>query len=127
MSANLILPQDHTSLCGTPPPTSNQMPSLVHHIQEFGIDNDDQQLQDFLDRIFSDDPNVRQFSGVMSYAIRSNKPCLVEELLRRKLPMSPLYVVEAVKTRAKDILKIFFHHGWDINRPMGEMEPPVLA
>ena len=127
MSASLILQQDHISRGGTPPPTSNQIPSLIHHIQELGIEDNEQQLRDFFDRTLSDDHNVRQFSGVMSYAIWSNKVRLVEELLRRKMPLSPLYVVEAVKARAKGVLEKFFHHGWDINRQMGEMEPPVLA
>ena len=85
MSASLILQQDHISRGGTPPPTSNQISSLIHHIQELGIEDDEQQLRDFFDRTLSDDHNVRQFSGVMSYAIWSNKVRLVEELLRRKL------------------------------------------
>lgn len=127
MCANLALPQDHISRCETPPPTSNQTPSLIHHIQELGIEDDEQQLRDFFDHTFFGDHDVRRFSGVMSYAIWSHKLCLVRELLRRQLPISPMYVLEAVKARAKDIMELFFHHGWDINRPMNEMGPPVLA
>lgn len=127
MSANLILQQGHISRSETPPPIPNQMFSLVYHIQALGIDDDEQQLQDFLDHILSDDYDVRHLSGVMSYAIWSNKVCIMKELLCRGLPMSPIYVFEAVKARAKDILEIFFHNGWDINRPMSEMEPPILT
>ena len=86
MSASLILQQDLISRGGTPPPTSNQIPSLIHHIQELGIEDDEQQLQDFFGRTLSDDHNIRQFSGVMSYATWSNKVHLVEELFRQKLP-----------------------------------------
>ena len=127
MSVTPILSQDHISPCETPPPTSNQIPFLINHIQELGIEDDEQQLRDFLDRTFSNDPNVCQFSGLMSYAIQSNKLCLVEELICCKPLISPIYVVEAVKARAKGVLEIFFDHGWDINRQMGEMKPPVLA
>jgi hypothetical protein len=60
-------------------------------------------------------------------AVKSNKICLVKELLRRNLPMSPIYVLEAVKAKAKDILSTFFTNAWDINKPMGGMDPPVLT
>ena len=85
MSASLILQQDHISRGGTPPPTSNQISSLIHHIQELGIEDDEQQLRDFFDHAFPGDYDVCHFSGLMSYAIQPNKVCLVEELLRRKL------------------------------------------
>lgn len=125
MSANLVLQQRHISRSGTPPPIPNQMLSLAHHIQD--IDDDEHQLQDFLDHKLSDDHDIRHLFGAMSYAICLNKVCITKELLRRGLPMSPIYVFEAVKARAKGVLEIFFDNGWDINRPMSQMEPPILT
>jgi hypothetical protein len=60
-------------------------------------------------------------------SIRLNKVSLVKELLRCGMPISPTYVLEAVKAKAKDILTILFDNGWDINTQMGGMEPPILA
>lgn len=88
MCASLSLQQDHISRRVTPPPTPNQIPFLIHHIQELGIEDDEQQLRDFFDHAFPGDYDVCHSSGLMSYAIPSNKVCLVEELLRRKLPTS---------------------------------------
>ena len=50
-----------------------------------------------------------------------------DRAFRRNLPMSPIYVLEAVKAKAKDILTTFFTNAWDINKPMGAMEPPILT
>jgi hypothetical protein len=94
------------------------MRSFVHRLQEL----DEQQLRELLDNSLSDDCEVRHLSGLMIDAIKSNKNFLVEELLRRNLPMSPIYVLEAVKAKAKDILTTFFTNAWDINKPMGRME-----
>jgi hypothetical protein len=41
--------------------------------------------------------------------------------------MSPIYVLEAVKAKVKDILTSFFITSWDINKPMDRMSPHVLA
>lgn len=125
MSADLVLQQCHISRSKTPLPIPNQMLSLDHHIQD--IDYDKRQLQDFLDHTLSDDYNIHHLSGAMSYAVWSNKVCITKELLHCGLPESPIYVFEAVKVRAKDVLEIFFDNGWDINRPMSQMEPPILT
>lgn len=103
------------------------MLSLAYLIQELRIDDNEQQWRGFLDSTLSDDCDIRNLSEVMVYAVRLNKVCLVQELLRRKLPMSPIYVFEAVKARAKDVLESFFHNGWDINKPMSRMDPPIIT
>ena len=53
-------------------------------------------------------------------ALKSNKIYLVKELLRRNLPVSPIYVLEAVKAKVKDILASFFITSWDFNKPQIE-------
>lgn len=124
MSAHLILENGIPSRSETPPPIPKQMRSFVHRLREL---DDEQQLRELLDNSLSDDCEVRHLSGLMIDAIRSNKNFLVEELLRRNLPMSPIYVLEAVKAKAKDILTTFFTKAWDINKPMGRMDPPILT
>ncbi|KAJ5454906.1 hypothetical protein N7530_012675 [Penicillium desertorum] len=124
MSAQDILEKGPSGRSETPPPVPRQMLSLIHRLEEL---DDDQQLRQLLDHSFSDDWDVRHLSGVMIDAIRSNKIWLVQELLRRNLPMSPIYVLEAVKAKAKDILSTFFAKAWDINKPMGRMDPPLLT
>jgi hypothetical protein len=59
-------------------------------------------------------------AGAMMDTIVSNKAFLVNEL-RRIIPMSSIYVLEAVKTT--DILTSFFDTGWDIYKLMGGMNP----
>lgn len=74
----------------------------------------------------SRDPNIFYMSGVMVQAIKLGRTCFVKELLRRGLPLSPLYVYEALKADAKGILGSLLENGWDINQPMCLMHPPIL-
>ncbi|KAJ5105429.1 hypothetical protein NUU61_002776, partial [Penicillium alfredii] len=53
--------------------------------------------------------------------------CFVKELLYQELPIAPLYVYEAINANAKDVLVTLFENGWDINKPMGSMHPPILS
>ena len=48
MCANLISQQGHINQYETPPPTSSQFPFLIHYIQELGIEDDEQQLREYL-------------------------------------------------------------------------------
>lgn len=105
MSADPTFMHDHAGQSETPPiPT--QMLSLAHCLLEL---DDEQQMRELLDSTLSQDCNIHHLSGAMVDAIRSNKVYLVKELLRRKLPISPLYVFEAVKAKAKEVLTIFFN------------------
>ncbi|KAJ5952407.1 uncharacterized protein N7479_010820 [Penicillium vulpinum] len=107
----------------TPPPIPAKTLLLVHQLPEL----DEQQLPEFLDHTIRDGCDIRHLYEVMIDAIRSHKAYLVKELLQYGTPVSPIYVREAVKAKAKDILISFFDHGWDINTPMSGMDPPILA
>lgn len=113
----------HISRFGTPPSIPAKTLLLVHQVPELG----EQQLREFLDRSVRDGCDIRHFYEVMIDAIRLNEVYLVKELLRCNIPISSIYVLEAVKGKAKDILAAFFDNGWDINAPMGGMDPPILA
>ncbi|CAG8078950.1 unnamed protein product [Penicillium salamii] len=123
MSAYSISEQGKISRVVTPPPLPAKTLVIAHQLPGIG----EQQLREFLDRAVGDGCNIRHFYEAMVDAIRSNKMYLVNELLRCKMPVSPIYVLEAVKSKATDILTVFFDNGWDINMPMSGMEPPILA
>jgi hypothetical protein len=123
MSAYPISKHGSMSRVGTPPPIPAKTLLLAHQLPELG----EQQLREYLDRTVRDGSDIRHLYETMLDAIRSNKVYLVKELLRCKMPVSPIYVLEAVKAKAKDILTAFFDNGWDINTPMSGMDPPILA
>lgn len=117
---------------GSPtPPVSPQMP--IQTLQELGqscIQGDFERFRTSLDGSYigsgSYDSNTFDLSGVMVQAIKLGRTCFVKELLRHGLPILPVYVYEAVKTNAKDVLESFLENGWDINQQMGPMHPPIL-
>ena len=123
MSVRHTLEQGYTSRVQTPPPIPAKRLLLVQQLPRLS----EQQLREFLDRTIRDDCDIRHFYEVMIDAIRSNKVYLVNELLQHKMPVSPIYVLEAVKARAKTILTSFFNNGWDINTSMSRTDPPILA
>ncbi|KAF9252159.1 hypothetical protein CBS147333_488 [Penicillium roqueforti] len=123
MSVHHTLEQGYTSRVQTPPPILAKRLLLVQQLPRLS----EQQLREFLDRTIRDDCDIRHFYEVMIDAIRSNKVYLVNELLQHKMPVSPIYVLEAVKARAKTILTSFFNNGWDINTSMSRTDPPILA
>lgn len=105
------------------PPIPVETLSLVHRIP--GLD--EHQLRRFFDSIIPD-CDICNFYGAMIGAIGSNNMYLVKELLRNKMPMSPIHIVEATKPNAKDILTLFFENGWNINTPIDEINsPPMYA
>lgn len=63
----------------------------------------------------------------MVQATKQNNAQFIKELLHRGMPVDPLYVLEAIKMKAKDALEAFLDHGWDINRPISELKPPMLG
>ncbi|CAG8933220.1 unnamed protein product [Penicillium salamii] len=123
MSAYPISEPGNMSRDGTLPSIPAKTLLLAHQLPEL----DERHLRECLDRTVHDGCDIRHFYQVMLDAIKSNKVYLVKELLRCKMPVSPIYVLEAVKAKAKDILTAFFENGWDINTPMSGMDPPILA
>ncbi|KAJ5209136.1 hypothetical protein N7449_003515 [Penicillium cf. viridicatum] len=118
----------------TPPPVPSHAPiQALQELEHFCIQGDLERFQSTLnsssigDSLY--DSNIVNLPGVMIQAIKLGRTCFVKELLRREVPLFPVYIYEAVKTKtnAKDILEILFENGWDINHPMGAMDPPILS
>ena len=52
-------------------------------------------------------------------------PFLIQ-LLNRGLHLNKYWALSAVRAKAKKTLETFIEHGWDINQPMSDLEPPIL-
>lgn len=70
---------------------------------------------------------IREFHSMIVAAIKRDDTELITDLLRYGLPISHLYLEEAIKSKAKDTLEAFFINGWNINQPTGDLSPPLLA
>jgi hypothetical protein len=63
----------------------------------------------------------------LSIAIQRNHVEIVQYLLDRNVHDEDLPAELAVRARAFDILELFLKCGWDVNKPMGPNEPPILG
>lgn len=70
---------------------------------------------------------IRDFHSMIIEAIKRDDTELITELLGYGLPISRLYLEEAIKSKAKNTLEVFFINGWDINQPTGDLSPPILV
>ncbi|KAJ5814871.1 Ankyrin repeat protein [Penicillium riverlandense] len=61
---------------------------------------------------------------MMVEAIKRDDTDLIMEFLGYGLPISRLYLEEAIKSKAKDTLEAFFINGWNINQPTGDLSTP---
>lgn len=117
----------------TPPPTPSHAPiQALQDLERFCIQGNPERFQSTINSSSIGGSlhhsNTVNLSGVMIQAIKLGRTCFVKELLRYGVPLFPVYIHEAIKTKtnAKDILEILFENGWDINHPMGAMDPPIL-
>jgi hypothetical protein len=74
----------------------------------------------------SQDFEIRDFYKVMTEAIKRDRADFVEELLLRGFRINQHHALVAVKAKAKSSLEVFLRNSLDINRPVGELTPPVL-
>ncbi|RHZ50754.1 hypothetical protein CDV55_102045 [Aspergillus turcosus] len=70
--------------------------------------------------------DIHDLDTLMIDAIRRDDPQFTMELLHRGLPLDPDYVLEAAKSRARSVLEMFFNEGWDINKPISEVNRRCL-
>jgi hypothetical protein len=72
------------------------------------------------------DFEIGDFYKVMVEAIKRDRADFVEELLFRGFSMNQHHALAAVKAKAKSSFEIFLKNSLNINRPVGELTPPVL-
>jgi hypothetical protein len=104
-------------------------PTLLQKMNAFCVSGDLQKFREVLDSScsFSDEFDICELSGIMIEAVKRNRTQFIKELLRRGMPVDPLYAFEAIKVKAKDALEAFLDNGWDINQPISELKPPLLG
>jgi hypothetical protein len=86
-----------------------------------------EKFRDVLDSLHSDVRfDICDLDTIMIDAIRQDNTQFTMDLLFYRLPLAPDYALEAAKSKAKKVLKIFFEKGWDINNPTSEAQPPLL-
>ena len=111
-----------------------QIPTRTSHatlqkLHDVCISGNIQKFRQILDsrRSSEEEFDLRELSGVMVQATKRNSAQFIKELLHRGMPVDPLYVLEAIKMKAKDASEAFLDNGWDINQPISELNPPVLG
>lgn len=63
----------------------------------------------------------------MAEAIMRDCSPFISEILYRGIPFHWSYAREAIKSKARDSLDLFLERGWEINKPLNEFDPPLLA
>lgn len=74
------------------------------------------------------DPGLWPFNLVLIRAIEENKSHIVSYVLGTGLNLGTLAIRTALDNKSSiETFQVFFENGWDINAPLGEIEPPALA
>lgn len=71
-------------------------------------------------------PDPAWLSGSLDIAVQHENLEIVHFLLSMDVARGDLPVESAVRQRAKGVLELFLHYGWDINQPLRRNEPPAL-
>ncbi|KAL2869729.1 ankyrin repeat domain-containing protein [Aspergillus lucknowensis] len=71
--------------------------------------------------------DIHELSNIMMQAVQDNFPEIISTLLSHGQPIYNSYAIQAVRSKATGVLNTFMEHGWDVNQPMGELSPTVLA
>ena len=74
-----------------------------------------------------DDPGLWPFPLVLYQAIEENQAQIVSYVLGLGLKLQRLAIERALDVGSIDVFQAFIDNGWDINAPLGELEPPPLA
>ena len=68
----------------------------------------------------------RRFHDGLSAAIENNHLPVVSYLLSQGVDLMDLDFAQATKKKSYPMLQLLLDRGWDINAPMGRIEPPAL-
>ena len=67
------------------------------------------------------------FKAVLSGAIESGNTELASYVLGRGLKIELYATIRALELGSVDMFQVLVDHGWDINMPLSEAQPPFLA
>jgi hypothetical protein len=103
---------------------------VLERLHSFYTDKNIDKFRTELDSLPSDtDPrcfDIHDLDMIMVDAIRRDDPQFSIELLHRGLHLHPDYLLEAAKSKARNILEMFLNEGLNINKPLSEGHPPML-
>lgn len=105
-------------------------PATIEKLRCLCADGNLKDFQDTLDSLLSNpQPEVFEIvdlHDVMMEAIQQDRVEFVSNLLFHGFPINPSYTFKATVCKAKGVLECFLKAGWDINEPVGVLNPPVL-
>ncbi|KAL8814655.1 MAG: hypothetical protein Q9223_006139, partial [Gallowayella weberi] len=64
---------------------------------------------------------------LVAKAIEQSKPAMVSRALDLGLKLGRFHIERALDNPSAEVFQAFHDHGWDLNAPLSETEPPVLA
>ena len=64
--------------------------------------------------------------GALALAVDNDHVPVVSYLLDRGLQVMACHLEGAVRARSTDTLQVLLDHGWNINEPTAEQQPPAL-
>lgn len=103
----------------------------IEHLLSLCINDEHQEFAETMDRLSTSSPPgtfaVRELGDVMTEAIKQDNVKFASTLLSYGLPIAPYFGWQATLVKAKGILEFYISAGWDINQPVGVLQPPVLA
>ena len=114
----------------SPPVPCRTASTTIETIRSLCINGNLNAFQDTMDLLLSK-PQPEAFDivdlhDVMMEAIQRDREEFVSTLLFHGFPIKPPYTRKATLCIAKHVLECFLKAGWDINEPVGVLEPPVL-
>lgn len=111
-----LLPQNLRSKLGYDSPKSVQLHDALS-------DGDIQRFR----RILEEGCEPRDLGLSMHTALERNLPEFVTEIVGRGYPVSGGLARVALTHGSKDTLRALRNAGWDVNEPLGQNQPPLLA
>jgi hypothetical protein len=67
------------------------------------------------------------FGTSLAEAIIHKQPHIVSYLFNMRVGRPSEFVTTACQASSAGIFQVFLHYGWDINQPVGRLDPPALG
>lgn len=111
--------------------------ATVEHLLSLCINDENQEFEETLDRLLLSNTSpssqqqqpfdVQELGVVMEEAVHRGNVRVASKLLSSGYPIHCSFALQATFLKAKGILECYIQAGWDINEPLDDLRPPVLA
>jgi hypothetical protein len=71
--------------------------------------------------------NLGIFGSALAEAITHEQPHVVSYLFNMRVGRPSEFISSACQASSASIFQVFLHYGWDINQPVGRLDPPALG